>query len=285
MKKSRLSFEPHAVLEDSMLQNTVDNSSASFTEADLRLIRANTFVQQVEFHRRLDSTNDLALKLADRRGLKLPLLVLAETQTAGRGRRANSWWSTDGALTFSLLLESSAARLPTSRWPQVSLTAGLAVCEALEELLPSQEVRLKWPNDVYVNQRKISGILIEAPRSPAGRLVVGVGININNSLNNAPQEIAITATSMCDAAGKQFRLADVLIRILDKLARRLEWIDKRDGDLRERWRKRCMLTNHQVQIGDATGLCQGIDDEGALVLQTGDGLKRCFAGSVKLLDQ
>lgn len=266
----------------------MDDSFAVFTAADLERIRVETPVEQVEFHRDLASTNDLALELAGREGFRFPLLVLAESQTAGRGRRTNRWWSAGGALTFSLLLETGATQLPPSRWPQASLTAGLAVCEALEELLADVEIHLKWPNDVYLQRRKVSGILVEAPRLQPGKLVLGIGINVNNSLAGAPDDVSNMATTLCDVAGHRFPLVDVLVRVLDKLARRLDWIGSRDRELRDRWRQRCLLTNRRVQIdtisGRLVGVCQGIDDEGALLLHTDEGSQRYLAGTVTLLD-
>ena len=280
-----------------MTKELADSSPAAFTEADLRRVQIETFVQQIEFHRELASTNDLALTLVGQDGLSCPLLVLAEIQTAGRGRRANRWWAAGGALTFSLLLEtdsplqadgSAAGPLPPHRWPLVSMTAGLAICEALEELLPKVEIQLKWPNDVYIQGRKVCGILVETPRLRSGKLVLGVGLNVNNSITSATEEISKTASALCDVSGSPFPLADVLIGLLNKLKERLDWIGVRDQELRDRWRKRCLLTNRRVQVdtdnSQLVGLCQGIDDEGALLLDTKEGRKQCFAGSITLLE-
>ena len=234
----------------------------------------------------------LALDLAGREGLQFPLLVLAETQTAGRGRKTNRWWTDAGALCFSLVLDSTSRALPPSRWPQASLTAGLAVCEALEELLTDVEtdvdVQLKWPNDVYVNRKKISGVLLESPHLKHGKLVIGVGINVNNSLDTAPAEISDTATAMCDVADQQFPLATVLVCVLDKLFERLNQIGYHDQQLGELWRKRCLLTGRKVHVDTAhrefAGLCQGIDEAGALLVQTDTNIERCLAGTITLVE-
>jgi BirA family biotin operon repressor/biotin-[acetyl-CoA-carboxylase] ligase len=280
-----------------MTKEFADSSPAAFTKADLRRVQIETFVQQIEFHRELTSTNDLALQMANQDGLSYPLLVLAEIQTAGRGRRENRWWAAGGALTFSLLLEtdsplqadgSEAGQLPPHRWPLVSMTAGLAICEALEELLPKVKIQLKWPNDVYIQGRKVCGILVETPRLRSGKLVLGVGLNVNNSITSATEEVSKTASALCDVSGSPFPLADVLVGLLNKLKERLDWIGVRDQELRDRWRKRCLLTNRRVQVdtdnSQLVGLCQGIDDEGALLLDTKEGRKQCFAGSITLLE-
>ncbi|NOY41228.1 MAG: biotin--[acetyl-CoA-carboxylase] ligase [Planctomycetes bacterium] len=260
---------------------------SSFSEADLHRLQQETLVQQVEFHHSLDSTNDRALQLATEVSKNLPLLVLAEAQTAGRGRGTNRWWTAGGALTFSLLIEAEAAQLPPTHWPLMSLTAGLAICEVCQNLLPKADVRLKWPNDVFVNNRKVSGILIEAPPTKQAKLVIGIGINVNNSLADAPPEVAETATSLCDVAHRQFSLPEVLLATLTQLEKRFAWLGLRDAELCDLWQKRCLLTGRQVKIEIATnsvvGTCQGIDSTGALVVKTDKGTQRCLSGTVTLL--
>ncbi len=255
-----------------------------FSDADLDQVSSSTFVKQVEFHHAIDSTNDRALQLARQQNFDAPMLVLAESQTSGRGRGQNQWWARPGALTFSLLIEADAAQLPPQRWPQASLTAGLAVCEAIEELLDEPAIHLKWPNDVYVQHRKVCGILIEPPPQRKQVIVIGIGINVNNSMEHAPTDLQSTATALCDAAEREFSLADVLVRVLLRLQDRLNWIGQRDDELRTRWRERCLLTGRNVHLDAGTrrvvGLCHGIDDEGALVIETENATERCFAGTV-----
>ena len=151
---------------------------------DLQRVREETWVRQIDFHWELASTNSQALLRADQPETQTPLLVLAESQTAGRGRGAHHWWSTTGSLTFSLLtgLEKALAE----RTSLLSLTVGLAVCQAIERLAPAADVGLKWPNDVCLSGRKLAGILIELPVCEPPRVVLGVGINVNNSFRGAP---------------------------------------------------------------------------------------------------
>lgn len=280
-------------------------SSSSFQATDLDRISQETFVRQIEHHRELASTNDRSLEAASDQELRLPLLVLSDRQTAGRGRGANSWWGGEGALTFSLLLQPEPQHLPTSRWPQASLTAGLAVCEALETLLETRmletrietrletrpgrpDIRLKWPNDVYIGDRKVCGILVETPRGQPGTLVFGIGINVNNSSSTAPKELQGKVASLSDVAGQCFPLVDVLVQVLRLLKERLDWIGTNDTELLARWRSRCYLTERLVQVDTTTrqltGICQGIDDDGALLLQTDGGTERCFSGIITLIE-
>jgi BirA family biotin operon repressor/biotin-[acetyl-CoA-carboxylase] ligase len=259
-------------------------NGSQFTAVDLHQIINSTFVEQVEFHRSIDSTNDRALQLAREPTVRSPVLVLAETQTEGRGRGANLWWAQQGALTFSLLIETDAMQLPPRSWPHASLVAGLAVCEAIEDFLEESAIQLKWPNDVYVRERKACGILIELPPERKHVIVIGIGINVNNSARRAPRELQSSAIALYDAAGRKFSLIEVLLRVLVRLEDRLGSIGRRDDELRKNWRERCMLTGRTVHLDCGTrsvfGLCRGIDDEGALLIETPEETERCFAGVV-----
>jgi len=240
-------------------------------------------VAQIEHHEELGSTSDRALKLAAEEDPDLPLLVLAERQTAGRGRGSNRWWAADGALTFSLVIEPQPAQLPLAHWPRLSLAAGLAICQALEVFSPRALFQVKWPNDVYAEGRKIAGILIESPAQSRGRLVIGIGVNVNNSLAAAPEEIRSLAAALCDIDGRQRDLTSVLAAILGALDTHL----KAAADMTAisgRWQERCLLTGRTVQMQSGgepiTGRCLGIDEQGALMLQTEAGRQSIVSGTV-----
>ncbi len=267
--------------------------------AILQRIVEETFIERIDYQETLESTNNRSHELADLPANQFPLLVWSEFQTAGRGRGSNRWWSSRGALTFSLTLATEMAELPSERWPQVSLTVGLAVCEALEQLLargvpPTSlatlpAVELKWPNDVYIEGRKICGVLVEVPRGPAKRLLLGIGINVNNSLSEAPAELQDAATSLLDLTGRQFELDELLVLVLQRLAAQLSPADFWNTQVREGWRRRCLLTGKKIQIDlevrQRSGICRGIDDEGALLLEVDGTIERHFAGVITLLSR
>lgn len=251
---------------------------------DLDRIRSSSLVRQVEFHAEIGSTNDRALELARETKLDCPFLILAARQTAGRGRGANRWWSGTGALMFTLILDARETGLPPERWPQIALAAGGAVCEAMQHAIPNVDARVKWPNDVYLDGKKAAGILVEVPSDAAGRLLVGIGLNVNNSLAAAPAELRQTATSMMDAAQRTFDLTDVLIGVLSSFS---DWRRKLVDDAAtffEKWRARCLLTGKRVDIRDGsrqiTGMCRGIDDGGRLFVATSAGIERLLSGTV-----
>ena len=128
-------------------------------QSELARLAAHPWIQRFEFTQSLASTNDQAARLAAEEFLACPALVLTEEQTAGRGRGGNRWWSSRGGLMFSLILSGGDS---AANWSGYSLTAGLAICEALAAEIPAVDFTVKWPNDVYANERKICGILIES---------------------------------------------------------------------------------------------------------------------------
>lgn len=257
------------------------------TPFDLDRLERETFVRRVEYFDETSSTSDVALALAEQDDGPFPLLVLAARQTAGRGRGANRWWSTEGALTFSLALDAEPRRLSADRRPLVSLVAGLAICETVAAIAPQHDVGVKWPNDVHLDGRKVAGILAESARR-GQRLIVGVGINVNNTLREAPPEIAARAAALVDAAGRMHSLTDVLVSALQHFSAAWDSLLSCEASVIERLRRRCVLTGRRVMVesgtSTSTGLCRGIADDGALLLETPDGLRPCFAGVVAAID-
>jgi BirA family biotin operon repressor/biotin-[acetyl-CoA-carboxylase] ligase len=254
--------------------------SATF---DLARIATESGVAALEFQPEVGSTNDWALALAAEEGRAWPLLVLTEKQTGGRGRGANRWWSAEGALTFSLVVDASRWTLAPDRWPQAALAAGLAACTALHALYPPGAFALKWPNDVYLSGRKLCGILVEMPAPIRGRLVVGVGINVNNSFVSAPEELRQTATSLADVAGGCFDLSDILVAVVKRLAQTVSSSPDLSGIAAELQRY-SLLTGKTVQVAAGrevlSGRCLGLADDGALRVQTEKGERRLHAGTV-----
>jgi len=254
------------------------------TAFDIDRILAETFVRQVEYRPETKSTNDLAIELASHGANVFPALTITDRQTGGRGRGANQWWAAEGALTFSLTIDSKVLGLETRDWPKMSLTMGLSVCEVLERLVPDRRVHLKWPNDVFLEGRKVCGVLVETIAQRPGLIVIGIGINVNNSFADAPPELRSTATSLIDVALRSFGVADVLVLQLQQIEARIGTVIAGSEDLAEAWRARCMLEGRtlSIELGTRrlTGVCHGIDDDGALIIQTEGGIERCFAGVI-----
>jgi BirA family biotin operon repressor/biotin-[acetyl-CoA-carboxylase] ligase len=236
-----------------------------------------------EHHAEIASTNDRGMELARDTSISLPALIVAERQTAGRGRGANRWWSADGALTFSLVVDLSTA-VPRERWPLAALTAGLAVCDALSPHAGETRLAVKWPNDVYAAGRKLCGILVETPAAPAGRLVIGIGVNINNSFAAAPPDVRARGVSLVELANRPLDVDAVLATIVGELIDLLPTLADSPPEVVARWPAHCLLTGRIVEVetpaGPMIGLCEGIDESGALLLCDELGPRRCVAGTV-----
>jgi BirA family transcriptional regulator, biotin operon repressor / biotin---[acetyl-CoA-carboxylase] ligase len=262
---------------------------------DLQRILKSGLVRHVEHHESLGSTSDRALELAAGGDAPLPLLILAERQTAGRGRGTNRWWSVEGALMFSLVVDAAGALPPAAR-PRVALAAGLAICEALAELAPSASWQVKWPNDVLAGGRKACGILCESVPGWPERLVIGVGINVNNACDPArgrrepgaeeTAKMPPSATALVDLDGVVRDLTAVLLAVLDGMDWRWQMLASEGfGQIAAQYRRHCFLSGKMLTIASGNqrrvGRCRGIDDQGALLLATETGLCTIIAGSVE----
>ena len=260
------------------------HTTPNFDHLTHERLQAETFLCGGEHHAEIASTNDRALELCADASLPTPFLIITDRQSAGRGRGANRWWSSDGALLFSVIIDAAEFSLPESRWPQVSLTTGAAICEVLGSVA-RESVGLKWPNDIWLNNRKVCGILVEVPVVQRGRLVIGVGLNVNNSFATAPPELHAIATSLCDEIGAEFDRTAVLTEVLRQLAADLRCLAANATALAERWRTLCVLRDRIVSLDISqqvvTGRCLGISEVGALRLQTPSGEQHFFGGVVR----
>lgn len=232
-----------------------------------------------------ESTNTVALDWSRAwTSADLPAVVVAERQTAGRGRGANRWWSAEGALTVSVVLEPAHYGIPVARWPALSLAVGAAATTAAADFAPAGDFRLKWPNDVFADGRKLGGVLIEPLPERSDRLVIGIGLNVNNSLREAPPEIRSRAATLCELAGGPVDREAVLQAVLRQLFEDLTALGAGGPALPARWRRLCLLTGRSIVVEDCgrvtAGTCLGIDDDGALRVQTDRCVERLFSGVV-----
>jgi BirA family transcriptional regulator, biotin operon repressor / biotin---[acetyl-CoA-carboxylase] ligase len=225
-------------------------------------------------HRATDSTNERAKALA-LAGAPHGTLVTADEQTAGRGRQGRAWLAPPGkALLVSLVLRDlGGAR------HYLPLAAALAVCEACELSAPVR-CAIKWPNDVWIRGRKVAGILVEG-RPQEGWWVLGVGLNVTTAEDEFPDELREIATSLRAAGqGAEPALADVLERLLEALETRLA---QPPSELIRASRERDALRGRAVRWQGGEGTATGIDESGALVVDTDSGRVALVAGEVHLL--
>lgn len=222
----------------------------------------------------LDSTNSEARRLAEA-GEQGPLWIIAERQTAGRGRRGRVWDSAPGNLAATLLLRPQA---PAAIIGQLSFVAALAVAEMAAQFAPRAAITVKWPNDVLAEGRKLAGILLEAG---PGWLAIGIGVN----LASFPQGTAFPATSLA-GLGIAPPTPDEALRVL--AARFTHWYDAwmQEGfeTVRAAWLARarglglpiCARLPHEIR----EGVFEGIDSAGALLLNEQGQVRAIAAGEV-----
>ena len=187
---------------------------------DLAAVLRQTFVARAEYHECITLTNDRAAKLAMDGAAELPLLVVAERQTAGRGRDGNRWWTGPGAMAFSLAVDAHSVAADDARSPLVALSVGLAVAQTVAGRLPDQSIGIHWPNDVLAGDRKLAGILVEV--LPNRRHVIGVGLNTNNTIADAPPELQSVACTLRDLSGKEHDPTALLVELLQRMEREFQ---------------------------------------------------------------
>jgi len=238
---------------------------------DASALRDDTLPWHVTVLGEVGSTSDwLKQNAAD---LPVGTAVFTESQTAGRGRRDNRWIAPRGKdLMFSLLLQPAA---PMEQWPRLTTLAALAICKAIEDELPLQP-RIKWPNDVYLSDRKVSGLLAETVATRGGmRIILGIGLNVN-TLEFPPD---LHATSLLrDLASPVMREIDrnaLANRLLNSLHTEFARIDDDFPAAIAAVRERSWLTGRQIRCRaegrEVHGRALDLNEEGHLMLVLPDG--------------
>ena len=226
--------------------------------------------------RSTDSTNTRARELAAA-GAPHGTVVTAGEQTAGRGRQGRTWTAPPNkALLYSAIvrpLEDNHTMLP--------LAVPLAVCEAAEQLRPNLNCKVKWPNDIHVEGRKLAGVLIEA-RPQDSWAVVGVGLNLTIEPDEFPEELRDRAISLSSVPfGRYAEIRNTAVAAID--ARLGRWIGADPTEVLEAWRQRDALRGREVAWEGGSGVADGVDDRGYLVVITPGGDRIAIgAGEVHL---
>jgi BirA family biotin operon repressor/biotin-[acetyl-CoA-carboxylase] ligase len=223
----------------------------------------------------VDSTQRVAFELAER-GAPDGAVVVAGTQTAGRGRRGRGWHDAPGdCLLTSIVVRP---RLHVRDLPQLSLATAVAAREALGRVA-SLDARLKWPNDVLVGGRKIAGVLLESRTVVAPLVVIGVGINLRQ--RSFPEALEPVATSVLRETGRAITpetMLDALLASFDAWRGRLE----REGfaPVRAAWLAVADTIGRIVEAAGRRGTAVDLDEDGALLVRDAEGLRRVVAGDV-----
>ena len=228
-----------------------------------------TFGRPRRHLRRCESTNSLARELAAA-GAPSGAVVTADEQTAGRGRLGRTWVAPAGkALLYSAILTPLEPR-----HGMLPLAVPVAVCEAIEAVAPVDPA-IKWPNDVWIGDRKCAGVLIEA-RPQDGWAVIGIGVNVAIEPEEFPRDLRTPGVSI----GHDATVDAVLDALNERLA---EWVAAEESAVLSAFRGRDLLIGREVAWEDGEGLASGIDDRGNLLVRKVDGAELSLgAGEVSL---
>lgn len=246
----------------------------------------NVIGKEVVYFDTIGSTNDIAKEMADK-GAGEGLVVLAGRQTKGRGRLGRSWASQKGGLYLSILLRP---KMEPQHIQRLTLMAGLAAMKAIASY--GLKASLKWVNDVRVGGKKMCGILTEVSGSAEllDYAVVGIGVNVNNSVSKFPKDLGAMATSLRDELGMKVSLVDAVKKLLVEFDKQYTRIKAGDfsGILKE-WSGSCDTIGKRVRVVGITevfeGTAIGVDEEGALIVEVPRGVKKVTAGDVVYLEQ
>jgi BirA family biotin operon repressor/biotin-[acetyl-CoA-carboxylase] ligase len=236
--------------------------------------------QEVSCYPSLPSTNDVAKQKA-RQGAKEGTVIVAEEQTAGRGRIERRWLSPRGSIALSMILYPPLAYLPS-----LIMVASLAVARSIEQVT-NLKAKIKWPNDVLVNDKKICGILVESDvrGNKVDYAVIGIGLNVNLKLSEFPQ-IAPMATSLSRELGREVSRREVIRSLLAEAEKLYLALAAGDSVFKE-WRDNLVTLGQKVRVSSGAvtyrGIAESVAADGSLLLRQPDGsLLKIVAGDVTL---
>jgi BirA family biotin operon repressor/biotin-[acetyl-CoA-carboxylase] ligase len=237
---------------------------------------------RVERYDVLDSTSEEARRRA-LTGDAGKLWILADQQTAGRGRRGRDWRSPVGNFHGSALLIGPCE---VEFAPQIGFVAGVAVHAAVSDL-GARDVKLKWPNDLVAGGAKLAGILLEGWSGGQGRFAIAVGIGVNLAMH--PEDLPYPATHLSERIGRPVALRECLERLAQRFDEALEVFARGRGfaTIRERWLQQAAGLGQPLRAitpsGVREGLFEGLDDRGRLLLRRGDAIETIESADIALL--
>ena len=268
---------------------TTDSEPADPTiQRVIASLLASGVIASCDHQSTLPSTNSAALDwLNAHRGserveaidTQLPRLVIADSQTAGRGRLGRSWQAQQDGLACSLVLNGCEELL--------SIAVGVAIAKAIEHLAAPLRCRLKWPNDVWINGKKVAGTLIERVDLPSQdrdrslvAVVVGIGLNVGSSPKLSESE----ATSVCEATGKWITRSAILSELIPMVIESVQRCQSDRDECLDAFRHRCVLTGEMIRCAIdgkvLLGRCEGLNLNGELRIRTESGERVCRSGEV-----
>jgi len=245
-----------------------------------RMLNTKIIGHKILFLEEVDSTNNKAKQIAFES--QDGDVVVSETQHSGRGRRGREWHSPKGGIYISFILKPN---VPPERAPQITLLSSVALVETLNSMKSKMNAKIKWPNDILISGRKISGILTElsSDMEKINYVVVGIGINLNTDLEDLPEKAASLKVEMGQEISVKLFLKS-FFEHYDTVYQ--EYLDNGIDQIIEKWKKNSDTLGKNVKIIGINetydGLAKDIDENGALILKTKEKEIKVYSGDVSL---
>ncbi len=280
-----LKEEGYAIESSTNLGYSLVSTPDMLTPGEIKAgLKTSVIGKDIHYFKETESTNTIAREIANTVGEGV--VVIAESQTRGRGRLGRKWISPEGGIWLSIILKP---RIQPLYAPRITLLAGVAVAKTIRST--GLQARIKWPNDVLINEKKVCGILteIEAEIDLIDHCVVGIGIDANVDTESFPEEFRESSTSLKKELGHEINRVEFVQRLLEEFeALYLKFQNEGFPSILEEWRNMSATIGEWVKITTQTktiyGEAIGVDNEGALILETGEGqLEKIVAGNCEHL--
>lgn len=236
--------------------------------------------KKIYYYTQLKSTNTTAKQKTLEKTAE-GTIIIADTQTQGRGRKNRTWYSPHGGLWFSVILYPN---LPPERSMLLTMTASVSVAQAIEETTGIKPV-IKWPNDLLINNRKVCGILTEldAEIDKINYVIIGIGINVNNEIKNDLKHIGISLKQVTKHPISRVELLKTILKQFDK-----NYLHINNPDyIRKQWLAYSKIISKKIMITEEgnkiTGVVQDIDESGCLLINSEGKIKRVVSGDLHFL--
>jgi BirA family biotin operon repressor/biotin-[acetyl-CoA-carboxylase] ligase len=250
-----------------------------------RGLKTRVIGREIQLFREVASTNTLAMQMASQGALQ-GTVIIAETQSAGKGRLGRKWISPRGNLYLSVILRPA---VPTHKAPLITLMGAVAAASAIKKAcrLPAA---IKWPNDILISGKKVSGLLTEMSAEPdrIRHIVLGIGINVNMGGDLLPADIRGITTTLAEEAGCRVDRTLLLQHVLRELEHWYRIFLTNDAEVLKEWQSNNVTLGNRVAVNGSgvsfEGLARGIDHEGRLLVECDDGSTQTVAsGDVTIL--
>lgn len=220
----------------------------------------------------INSTNTFLKELPKKEEYEV---VIATTQNSGRGRRGNLWTSEEGGAYFSFVLKEKSD-IDISQYMKLPLVVGYSLLRTFEKLEENLDFKFKWTNDIYVNDKKISGILVEKNRED---FIIGIGINLNNKITG---EVAAKGCSLSDITKKEYNIEEVIFKVIEDFKENINYyLSGNWNEILDYLNRKNYLLNKAIKIdlrngNQKSGVAKEIDNSGEMIIEI-DGKREMFS--------